>query len=70
MVIIKVKKFVVGFKIREGMVVGVKVILRNKCMYNFLEKLIVILLFRVKDFRGILWNGFDGYGNYIFGINE
>ncbi len=69
-VITKAKKSVAGFKIREGMAVGAKVTLRNKRMYNFLEKLIVISLPRVKDFRGISRNGFDGLGNYTFGINE
>ncbi|OLQ57277.1 50S ribosomal protein L5 [Helicobacter pylori] len=69
-VITKAKKSVAGFKIREGMAVGAKVTLRNKRMYNFLEKLIVISLPRVKDFRGISRNGFDGRGNYTFGINE
>ncbi len=69
-VITKAKKSVAGFKIREGMAVGAKVTLRNKRMYNFLEKLIVISLPRVKDFRGISRNGFDGHGNYTFGINE
>ncbi len=69
-VITKAKKSVAGFKIREGMAVGAKVTLRNKRMYNFLEKLIVISLPRVKDFRGISRNGFDGRGNYTFGIDE
>ncbi|RVZ31794.1 50S ribosomal protein L5 [Helicobacter pylori] len=69
-VITKAKKSVASFKIREGMAVGAKVTLRNKRMYNFLEKLIVISLPRVKDFRGISRNGFDGRGNYTFGINE
>ncbi|RVZ63395.1 50S ribosomal protein L5 [Helicobacter pylori] len=69
-VITKAKKSVAGFKIREDMAVGAKVTLRNKRMYNFLEKLIVISLPRVKDFRGISRNGFDGHGNYTFGINE
>ncbi len=69
-VITKAKKSIAGFKIREGMAVGAKVTLRNKRMYNFLEKLIVISLPRVKDFRGISRNGFDGRGNYTFGINE
>ncbi|MGL2708226.1 50S ribosomal protein L5 [Helicobacter pylori] len=69
-VITKAKKSVAGFKIREGMAVGAKVTLRNKRMYNFLEKLIVISLPRMKDFRGISRNGFDGRGNYTFGINE
>ncbi|WRF76357.1 50S ribosomal protein L5 [Helicobacter pylori] len=69
-VITKAKKSVAGFKIREGMAVGAKVTLRNKRMYNFLEKLIVISLPRVKDFRGVSRNGFDGRGNYTFGISE
>lgn len=64
------KKSVAGFKMREGMPMGVKVTLRGKKMYNFLEKLIVISLPRVKDFRGIPRNGFDGRGNYNFGIKE
>ncbi|CCF80178.1 50S ribosomal protein L5 [Helicobacter bizzozeronii] len=69
-VITTAKKSVAGFKIREKMAVGVKVTLRNKVMFNFLEKLIVIALPRVKDFRGVSRNGFDGRGNYGFGLNE
>lgn len=69
-VITKAKKSVAGFKMREGMPMGVKVTLRGNMMYNFLEKLIVIALPRVKDFRGIPRNGFDGRGNYSFGLNE
>lgn len=69
-VIVNAKKSVASFKIREGMPVGVKVTLRGKRMYNFLEKLIVISLPRVKDFRGVSINGFDGYGNYNFGLKE
>ncbi|MDY3114091.1 MAG: 50S ribosomal protein L5 [Helicobacter sp.] len=64
------KKSVAGFKMREGMPMGVKVTLRGNQMYNFLEKLIVIALPRVKDFRGVPRNGFDGRGNYSFGVNE
>lgn len=64
------KKSVAGFKMREGMPMGVKVTLRGNQMYNFLEKLIVIALPRVKDFRGVPRNGFDGRGNYSFGLNE
>ncbi|WP_304366993.1 50S ribosomal protein L5, partial [uncultured Helicobacter sp.] len=66
-VITLAKKSVAGFKMREGMPMGVKVTLRGKMMYNFLEKLIVIALPRVKDFRGVKRNGFDGRGNYSFG---
>lgn len=69
-IITHAKKSVAGFKMREGMPMGVKVTLRGKKMYNFLEKLIVISLPRVKDFRGIPRNGFDGKGNYNFGIKE
>lgn len=69
-VITKAKRSVAGFKMREGMPMGVKVTLRGNMMYNFLEKLIVIALPRVKDFRGVPRNGFDGRGNYNFGLNE
>ncbi len=69
-VITVAKKSVAGFKMREGMPIGVKVTLRGNRMYNFLEKLIVIALPRVKDFRGVSRNGFDGRGNYSFGVNE
>ena len=69
-VITSAKKSVAGFKMREGMPMGVKVTLRGNQMYNFLDKLIVIALPRVKDFRGIPRNGFDGRGNYSFGVNE
>lgn len=69
-IITKAKKSVAGFKMREGMSMGVKVTLRGNMMYNFLEKLIVIALPRVKDFRGVPRNGFDGRGNYSFGLNE
>lgn len=69
-IITHAKKSVAGFKMREGMPMGVKVTLRGNRMYNFLEKLIVISLPRVKDFRGIPRNGFDGNGNYNFGLKE
>ena len=69
-VIVYAKKSVASFKIREGMPVGVKVTLRGKRMYNFLEKLIIISLPRVKDFKGIPVNGFDGCGNFNFGLKE
>ena len=64
------KKSVAGFKVREGMPVGVKVTLRGEQMYTFLDKLISIALPRVKDFRGVKRNGFDGRGNYSFGLDE
>lgn len=69
-VIVQAKKSVAAFKIRAGMNVGVKVTLRGKKMYNFLEKFISIASPRIKDFRGFSRNGFDGRGNYSFGLNE
>ena len=69
-VVTKAKMSVAGFKLREDMPVGVKVTLRGTQMYNFLEKLISIALPRVKDFRGLPRNGFDGRGNYNFGLDE
>ena len=68
--ITKAKKSVAGFKVRDGMSVGVKVTLRGDNMYNFLDKLIAIALPKVKDFRGLPNNGFDGRGNYTFGLEE
>lgn len=64
------KKSVAGFKVREGMPVGVKVTLRGEQMYNFLDKLCNVALPRVKDFRGLNKNGFDGRGNFNFGLDE
>ncbi|MCV6608374.1 MAG: 50S ribosomal protein L5 [Campylobacterales bacterium] len=69
-VIVPAKKSVATFKIREGMNAGVKVTLRGKKMYNFLEKFISIASPRIKDFRGFPRNGFDGRGNYAFGLQE
>lgn len=64
------KKSIATFKVREGYPVGIKVTLRKEQMYVFLDKLISIALPRVKDFRGVPRNGFDGRGNYNFGLNE
>ena len=64
------KKSVAGFKVREGMPVGIKVTLRGEQMYHFLDKLCNIALPRVKDFRGLNKNGFDGRGNFNFGLDE
>ena len=64
------KKSVAGFKVREGMPVGIRVTLRGENMYNFLDRLVSIALPRVKDFRGVPRNGFDGRGNYNFGLQE
>lgn len=69
-VITEAKRSEAGFKIREGMPVGIKVTLRGERMWNFLEKLIAIALPRVKDFKGLPRNGFDGRGNYNFGLTE
>ncbi len=63
-------KSVAGFKVREGMPVGVRVTLRGAKMYEFLDRLISIALPRVTDFRGVPRNGFDGRGNYNFGLQE
>lgn len=64
------KKSIATFKIREGHKIGCKVTLRGDNMYNFLNKLITIALPRVRDFRGISKNSFDGRGNYTLGIKE
>ncbi|MDR2638625.1 MAG: 50S ribosomal protein L5 [Helicobacteraceae bacterium] len=69
-VITKAKKSVAAFKIRQGMNVGVRVTLRGAKMFNFLEKLIAIAAPRIKDFRGFPRSGFDGAGNYNFGLTE
>ena len=69
-VIVNAKKSVAGFKAREGAPSGIKVTLRGNRMYNFLDKLITIALPRVKDFRGVPRKGFDGRGNYNFGLDE
>ena len=64
------KKSIAGFKVRENYPVGVKVTLRGNRMYTFIDKLISIALPRVKDFRGLSVNGFDGRGSYSFGLDE
>ncbi len=69
-VITVAKKSVAGFKAREGAPSGIKVTLRGEQMYNFFDKLISIALPRVKDFRGLPRKGFDGRGNYNFGLDE
>lgn len=67
---IKAKKSVAAFKLREGMSIGAKVTLRGKRMYEFADRLINISLPRVRDFRGVNANSFDGRGNYALGIKE
>ena len=69
-VVTKARKSIAGFKLREGQTIGVKVTLRGEKMYYFMEKLINIALPRVRDFRGISKNAFDGHGNYTLGIKE
>jgi large subunit ribosomal protein L5 len=69
-VITKAKKSVANFKIREGMPIGCKVTLRGERMYEFADRLINLALPRVRDFRGVNPNAFDGRGNYALGIKE
>ncbi|MFP4100511.1 50S ribosomal protein L5 [Coleofasciculus sp.] len=69
-VVTRAKKAIAGFKIREGMPVGVMVTLRSKRMYSFLDRLISLALPRIRDFRGISPRSFDGRGNYTLGIRE
>jgi len=64
------KKAIANFKIREGMALGVSVTLRNKIMYEFLDRLINIAIPRIRDFRGLNPKSFDGNGNYTLGIKE
>ena len=66
----KARKSVANFKLREGETVGVKVTLRGDKMYEFLDRLFSVALPRVRDFRGISPNSFDGRGNYAFGLKE
>ena len=69
-VICKAKKSVANFKLREGMNIGCKVTLRGEKMYEFVDRLINLALPRVRDFRGVNPNAFDGRGNYALGIKE
>jgi large subunit ribosomal protein L5 len=69
-VICKAKKSVANFKLREGMPIGCKVTLRGEKMYEFADRLINLALPRVRDFRGVNPNAFDGRGNYALGIKE
>jgi len=69
-VLTKAKKSVANFKIREGMAIGCKVTLRGEKMYEFADRLINLSLPRVRDFRGVNPNAFDGRGNYALGIKE
>ncbi|AUS07642.1 50S ribosomal protein L5 [Laceyella sacchari] len=69
-IITRAKKSIAGFKLREGMPIGVKVTLRGERMYHFLDKLMNIALPRVRDFRGVSPKAFDGRGNYTLGLKE
>ena len=69
-VITKAKKSIANFKIREGQSIGCKTTLRGEKMYEFLDRLINLALPRVRDFRGVSANAFDGRGNYALGIKE
>ena len=69
-VVCTARKSVANFKLREGMKIGVKVTLRGNKMYEFLDRLLNVALPRVRDFRGINPNSFDGRGNYNLGIKE
>ncbi len=69
-VVTRAKTSVAGFRVRENMPLGVKVTLRGDRMYDFLDRLITVALPRVRDFRGVKGNSFDGRGNYAMGIKE
>lgn len=68
--VIKAKKAIAGFKLRKGVPIGCKVTLRGNRMYQFMEKLINICLPKIRDFKGINPNSFDGRGNYSMGVTE
>ena len=69
-IVTKARKSIANFKLREGRVIGVKVTLRGERMWSFLDRLINVALPRVRDFRGISPNSFDGRGNYTVGLRE
>ena len=69
-IVTKAKKSIAGFKLRKGLSIGCKVTLRKKRMYEFLDRLVVIALPRVRDFKGLSKKAFDGFGNYSIGIKE
>jgi large subunit ribosomal protein L5 len=69
-VVTKAKTSIAGFKLREGMPIGVKVTLRRERMYEFLDRLITVAMPRVRDFRGVSAKSFDGRGNYALGLKE
>ena len=68
--VIKAKKSEAGFKLREGQAIGAKVTLRREAMYDFIDRLVSVVLPRVRDFEGISANAFDGRGNYSLGLED
>jgi len=69
-VVTRAKKSIAGFKLREGMPIGVRVTLRGDRAWEFLDRLISLAIPRIRDFRGLPSRSFDGHGNYTFGVNE
>jgi large subunit ribosomal protein L5 len=69
-IVVKARKSVAAFKLRAGMPVGIKTTLRGRRMWYFLEKLVQVALPRIRDFRGVSADGFDGRGNYSLGLRE
>ena len=69
-IVIRARKSVAAFKLRQGMPIGIKVTLRGRRMYDFLDKLINVALPRIRDFRGVDPKAFDGHGNYALGLRE
>jgi large subunit ribosomal protein L5 len=69
-IVTRAKKSIAGFKLREGMPIGAKVTLRGDRMWEFLDRLVALAIPRIRDFRGLPANGFDGRGNYTFGVTE
>ncbi len=69
-VLTRAKKAIAGFKLRQRDAIGYRVTLRNKRMYDFLNRMITYVFPRIRDFQGLPMNGFDGHGNYSFGLRE
>ncbi len=69
-VVTKARKSIAGFKLREGMAIGAKVTLRGDYMWEFLDRLLALALPRIRDFRGLNPDAFDGHGNYTMGVTE
>jgi large subunit ribosomal protein L5 len=69
-VVTKARKSIAGFKLREGMAIGAKVTLRGDRMWEFVDRLVSIAIPRIRDFRGLDPNAFDGHGNYTLGLTE